>query len=42
MDLFRHFSEENHHGFLEDIRVEIIDRFIGRGIGYVRVSGNIS
>ena len=29
MDLFRYFSEENHHGFLEDIRVKIIDRLIG-------------
>ena len=31
MDLFRHFSEENHHGFLEDIRVKIIDRPVGGG-----------
>ena len=30
MDLFRHFSEENHHGFLEDIRIKIIDRLVGR------------
>ena len=29
MDLFRHFSEENHHGFLEDIRVKIVDRLVG-------------
>ena len=40
MGLFRHFSEENHHGFLEDIRVKIIDRLV-RGIGYAIVSGNI-
>ena len=32
MDLFRHFSEENHHGFLEEIRVKIIDKLVG-GIG---------
>ena len=31
MDLFRHFSEENHHGFLEHIRVKIIDRLVGGG-----------
>ena len=30
MDFFRHFSEEGHHGFVEDIRVTIIDRLIGR------------
>ena len=41
MDFFRHFSEEGHHGFLEDIRVTILDKLVG-GIGYVRVSGNIS
>ena len=29
MDLFRQFSEENHHGFLEDICVKIIDRLVG-------------
>ena len=32
---------EGHHRFLEDIRVTIIDKLVG-GIGYVRVSGNIS
>ena len=42
MDLFRHFPEENHHELLEDIRVKIIDRLVGGGRGYVRVSGNIS
>ena len=26
MDFFRHFSEEGHHGFLEDICVTIIDK----------------
>ena len=41
MDLFKHFSEEKLHGFLEEIRVNIIDRLVG-GIGYVRASGNIS
>ena len=41
MDLFRHFSEEKHHGFLEDICVKIVDRLVG-GIGYVRVSGSTS
>ena len=41
MDLFRHFSEENHRGFLEEIRVKMIDKLVG-GMGYVRVSGNIS
>ena len=30
MDLFRHFSEEGHHGFLEDVRVKIIDRLVGK------------
>ena len=40
MNLFRHCSEENHHGFLQNIRVKIIDRLV-RGKGYVRVSGNI-
>ena len=29
MYLFRHFSEENNHGFLEDIRVKIINRLVG-------------
>ena len=42
MDFFRHFSEEGHHGFLEDSRVTIIDKLVGGGIGYVRFSGNIS
>ena len=42
MDFFRHFSEEGHPGFLEDICVTIIDKLIGGGVGYVRVSGNIS
>ena len=41
MDFCRHFSEEGHHGLLEDSRVTIIDKPVG-GIGYVRVSGNIS
>ena len=30
MDFLRHFSKEGHHGFVEDIRVTIIDRLIGR------------
>ena len=30
MDFFRHFSEEGHHGFVEDIRVTVIDKLIGR------------
>ena len=30
MDFFRHFSEEGHHRFLEDIRVKVIDRLFGR------------
>ena len=30
MDFFRHFSKEGHHGFVEDIRVTIIDRLIRR------------
>ena len=29
MDFFRHFSEEGHHGFLEDILVTIIDKLVG-------------
>ena len=29
MDFFRHFSEEGHHGFLEDICVTIIDKLVG-------------
>ena len=31
MDLFRHFSEENHHGFLENFCLKIIDRLVGGG-----------
>ena len=31
MDLFRHFSEENHHELLEDIRVKTIDRLVRGG-----------
>ena len=31
MDFFRHFSEEGHHGFLEDSRVTIIDKLVGGG-----------
>ena len=31
MDLFRHFSDEIHYGFLEDIRVNIIERLVGGG-----------
>ena len=30
MDFLRHFSEEGHHGFVEDICVTIVDRPIGR------------
>ena len=30
MDFFRHFSEEGHHGLVEDNRATIIDRLIGR------------
>ena len=33
MDLFRHFSEENHHGFLENFCLKIIDRLVGGGGG---------
>ena len=29
-EFFRHFSEEGHHGFVEDIRVTVIDKLIGR------------
>ena len=29
MNFLRNFSEEGDHGFLEDVRVKIIDRFIG-------------
>ena len=28
-ELFRHFAEDNHHGFLEDAIVPIIDRVFG-------------
>ena len=31
MDFFRHFSGEGHRGFLEDIRVKIIDELAGKG-----------
>ena len=31
MVFFRHFSEEGHHGFVEDIHVIAIDKLIGRG-----------
>ena len=31
MYFFRHFSKEGHHGFLEDIRVTIIDKLVGGG-----------
>ena len=34
MDFFRHFSEDGHHVFLEDIRFALIDKLIG-GIGYM-------
>ena len=30
MEFFRHFSEEGHHGFVEDIRVTVLDKLIGR------------
>ena len=40
-DFFRHFSGEGHRGFLQDIRVSIIDRLTG-GIGCEKVSGCIS
>ena len=30
MDFFRRFSEEGHHGFVEDIRVTVIDKLTGR------------
>ena len=38
MDLFRHFSEENHHGFLEDIRVKIKDSLVEGRWGRIRES----
>ena len=41
MDLFRSFCEENHHGFLEGMRLQIIDWSAEREIGYMRVSGII-
>ena len=28
-ELFRHFTEANHHGFLEDVNFQIIDRVFG-------------
>ena len=28
-DLFRHFTEGNHDGLLEDVTVQIIDRVVG-------------
>ena len=30
MDFFRHFCEEGHHGFLEDVCVKIIDKLFGK------------
>ena len=30
MEFFRNFSEEGHHGFLEDISVKIIDKLTGK------------
>ena len=30
-DIFRHFAGEGHQGFLENIKVIIIDRLIGNG-----------
>ena len=30
-DFFRHFAGKDHHGFLEDIKVIIIDRLNGNG-----------
>ena len=27
---FRHFSEEGHHGFMEDIRIKIVDGLVGK------------
>ena len=30
MDLSRHFSEEGHHGFVEDIRVIVSDKLLAR------------
>ena len=29
-DFFRHFSEEGHHGLVEDFTVTVIDKLIGR------------
>ena len=29
-EFFRHFSEEGHRGFLEDISVKIIDKLTGK------------
>ena len=28
-EIFRHFTESNHHGFLENISFQIIDRVLG-------------
>ena len=28
-ELFRHFTEDNHHEFLEDVSVQIIDKVFG-------------
>ena len=30
-DFFQHFAGKDHHGFLEDIKVTIIDRLNGNG-----------
>ena len=30
-DFYRHFAGKDHHGFLEDIKVTIIDRLNGNG-----------
>ena len=30
MDIFRHFSKEGHHGFVENIRVTVFDTLIGK------------
>ena len=40
VEFFRHFTEEGHHGFLNDISVKIIDRLTGE-IGCGKASGNI-
>ena len=28
-ELFKHFTEGNHHGFLEDVSFQLIDRVFG-------------